>query len=169
MNLKDYQKFCRTTDLFPLGPDNPLIFLIEYRTLGLNGEVGELSEKILDMVLSAFALSSTSDKLANVVKKIRRDSPDFLTPKTRRSMVDELGDMMWYTSILCDLLDVSLEYVLHRNAVKLAERKAQNKIRGEGDKRELCNGAVPHDWKPDPKIDREKCRWCGLLKPEEEE
>ena len=164
MNLEEYQKFCRTTDLFPLGPDNPLIFLIEYRTLGLNGEVGELSEKILDMVLSAFALSSTSDKLANVVKKIRRDSPDFLTPKTRRSMVDELGDMMWYISILCDLLDVSLEYVLHRNAVKLTERKAQNKIRGEGDNRS-CNGpAVPHEWKTDPETDEEKCRWCGVHK-----
>ena len=120
MNLEEYQKFCRTTDLFPLGEwlkikhFNGLNELIAYRTLCLCGEVGEL---------------------ANKVKKIRRDSPHFLTPKTRQSMIDELGDMMWYISILCDLLDVSLEYVLKCNAEKLSQRKEQDKIRGEGDDR----------------------------------
>jgi NTP pyrophosphatase (non-canonical NTP hydrolase) len=120
MNLEDYQKFCRTTDLFPLGEwlktkhFNGLNELIAHRTLCLCGEVGEL---------------------ANKVKKLKRDSPHSLTPKFRQSAIGELGDMMWYISILCDLLDVSLEHVLLLNEAKLSQRKEQDKIRGDGDER----------------------------------
>lgn len=120
MNMSEYQEFCRTTDLFPLDEwmktkyFNGLNELIAYRTLCLCGEAGEL---------------------ANKVKKIRRDSPHFLTPAVRHDMVSELGDIMWYMSILCDLLDVSLEYVLKENARKLSKRKMEDKIKGSGDDR----------------------------------
>lgn len=41
-----------------------------------------------------------------------------------------------------------------------------NEIKGALPKKELCNGAVPHEWIKDPKTNQEKCRWCGLHKQE---
>ena len=135
MNLEDYQKFCRTTDLFPVSQDDSAISLLEYRTMCLSGEVGELAEKILNMVFAGLALAAKSGKLANKTKKIKRDSHNFITPKFRHDAISELGDMMWYISILCDLLDVSLEHILVYNTAKLSQRKEQDKIRGDGDER----------------------------------
>lgn len=135
MNLEEYQKFCRTTDLFPFGPDNSVVRLLEYRSLCLSGEVGELAEKILNLAFAGLALSAKQGALANLAKKIKRDDRNWLTPGMRHDMVSELGDIMWYTSILCDLLDVPLSYVLDKNMEKLSKRKAEDKIKGSGDDR----------------------------------
>ena len=135
MNLKEYQAFCRTTDLFPVSPDDSTVSLLEYRSLCLSGEVGELAAKILNLAFAGLALSAKAGALDNLAKKIKRDDKMWLTPGMRHDMVSELGDIMWYTSILCDLLEVPLSYVLDSNAKKLSKRKSEDKIRGSGDDR----------------------------------
>ena len=132
MNFDEYQKRCRETDLFPFDRGDSLVPLIEYRTLCINGEVGELSEKILDMALAELALEAKTGKLANKVKKIRRDG---LSEKLRDGIIHELGDIMWYHSILCDLIGVSMKEVAERNITMLADRKKRNTIKGSGDNR----------------------------------
>jgi len=132
MNFDEYQKRCRETDLFPFDRGDSLIPLTEYRTLCLNGEVGELSEKIFNMVLAELALSSKAGKLANKVKKIRRDG---LSKNLRTGIIHELGDIMWYLSILCDLIGVSMKEVAERNIIMLADRKKRDTIKGSGDER----------------------------------
>ena len=135
MNLEQYQKFCRTTDLVPYGPDNGVVSLLAYRSLCVSGEVGELSAKILNLAFAGLALSAAQGGLANLTKKIKRDDQNWLTPGMRHDMVSELGDIMWYTSILCDLLDVPLRHVLDKNVENLSRRKEEDKIKGSGDDR----------------------------------
>jgi len=120
VDIKEYSKRCRETDLFPPPEDvrwytQPLeVSLTEYRTLCLCGEAGEL---------------------ANKVKKIRRDDNNRLTEENRAGIISELGDIMWYLSILSDILGTSLSEVMRLNINKLAMRKAAGKIQGGGDHR----------------------------------
>ena len=46
-----------------------------------------------------------------------------------------LGDVLWYIAVMADLLGYSLETVALMNAKKLATRKKENKIQGDGDNR----------------------------------
>lgn len=131
MSFDEYQAKCRETDLFPPKKEE-IVNLLEYRTLCINGEVGELSEKILDMALAELALESKAGKLANKVKKIRRDG---LSEKLKTGIIHELGDIMWYLSILCDLTGVSMKEVAKRNIIMLADRKKRDAIKGSGDDR----------------------------------
>jgi len=77
--------------------------------LGLASEVGEL--------------------LGKFKKEIRGDGKK-LTDK-----LDELGDVCWYLARLMDHYDLTHQEVLHRNFTKLADRKARDVLKGEGDKR----------------------------------
>ena len=81
----------------------------EYLLLGLASEVGEL--------------------LGKHKKEIRGDYVNF-TDK-----LDELGDVCWYLARLFDHYGLSQMEVLHRNFVKLTDRKNRGVIKGSGDKR----------------------------------
>ena len=81
----------------------------EYLMLGLASEVGEL--------------------LGKFKKEIRGDG-EKITDK-----LDELGDVCWYLARLMDHYDLTHQEVLHRNFVKLTDRKARDTLKGSGDKR----------------------------------
>ena len=81
----------------------------EYLMLGLASEVGEL--------------------LGKFKKEIRGDG-EKLTDK-----LDELGDVCWYLARLMDHYDLTHQEVLHKNFVKLTDRKVRDTLKGSGDKR----------------------------------
>ena len=82
---------------------------LEYLLMGLANEVGEL--------------------LGKHKKEIRGDYVNF-TDK-----LDELGDVCWYLARLFDHYGLSQMEVLHRNFVKLTDRKSRGVIKGDGDNR----------------------------------
>lgn len=108
MTFNDYQQFCETTAVYPTER------ALEYLTLGLVGEAGEV---------------------ANKAKKIFRDHAGKLTPDRARELVEEIGDVLWYVSELAGLLDWDLEQVAILNRDKLLRRKTANTIHGSGDNR----------------------------------
>lgn len=77
--------------------------------LGLNGEAGEVADKI---------------------KKEVRDG-SYLTGE----IVKELGDVLWYLTRLCDAHNVTLKEVAELNKEKLESRLKRNKLQGSGDDR----------------------------------
>ena len=108
MNFNEYQTIAKTTAIYPRTD------ALVYPVLGLTGEAGEI---------------------ANKVKKVIRDNEGVLSEKSRQSILDELGDVLWYVSALASDLDVSLEDVAHRNVVKLQKRMDKGTLGGSGDER----------------------------------
>lgn len=96
MNFEEYQAAASKTALYPRRMSN-----LEYPTLGLAGEAGEV---------------------ANIVKKIQRDSQGVITDETRIKLKDELGDVLWYISACADELGLSIGEIAEYNVEKLAKR-----------------------------------------------
>ncbi len=104
-----YQKFCKGTAVCPkIGKS----FI--YPLIGLQGEIGEVSEKI---------------------KKLFRDDNGRLTSEKKIEIVKELGDVVWYISQLATEFDVKFSDVIKGNIEKLTSRKSRGKIHGSGDNR----------------------------------
>jgi len=109
MNFKEYQDRAIQTAIYPKKGNN-----LSYPTLGLCGESGEVAEK---------------------VKKLLRDKNGKLDQNTKKEIVKELGDVLWYLSAICSELKINLEDVAKINIAKLNKRKNKNKLKGEGDNR----------------------------------
>jgi len=96
MNFEEYQTEASQTALYPRRLNN-----LEYPTLGLAGEAGEV---------------------ANIVKKIQRDHGGVINDEIRRKLQDELGDVLWYISACADELGLTLTEIAEFNVNKLAKR-----------------------------------------------
>jgi len=96
MNFEEYQTEASATALYPRRMSN-----LEYPTLGLAGEAGEV---------------------ANIVKKIQRDHGGVINDEIRAKLKDELGDVLWYISACADELGLTLAEVAEFNVQKLAKR-----------------------------------------------
>jgi NTP pyrophosphatase (non-canonical NTP hydrolase) len=111
MKLNDFQKDAMSTAFF-LGGGH--ISPIPYCALGLTEEAGEVAGKI---------------------KKMYRDNNGILTDEQRNKIGNELGDVLWYLSVLANRLGLTLEEVALLNIEKRQHRKASGTERGEGDER----------------------------------
>ena len=87
---------------------------IVYPALGLNGEAGEVAEK---------------------VKKIIRDKKGKMDAEARKAISQEVGDILWYCAQMATELKYSLDQIARENIEKLRSRKRRGVISGDGDKR----------------------------------
>jgi NTP pyrophosphatase (non-canonical NTP hydrolase) len=101
----EYQKKAKETAIFPADK------ALEYLSLGLVGEAGEV---------------------ANKVKKLIRDKKVLLDTTVISS---EIGDVLWYCAMLADYLDVNLGKIMDDNLDKLKSRKQRGTLGGAGDNR----------------------------------
>lgn len=105
-----YQQRALLTAVFPQE------VALEYLTLGLVGEAGEL---------------------ANKIKKLMRG--DHQSPlekvKAHGLIIQEIGDILWYIAVLADEFDTPLSVVAVSNLLKLSQRYQKNLILGAGDER----------------------------------
>ena len=105
MNFEEYQSEACSTALYPRRLNN-----IEYATLGLAGEAGEV---------------------ANIVKKIQRDHAGVINDEIRDKLKDELGDVLWYISACADELGLTLTEIAEFNVQKLAKRHNREQLKME--------------------------------------
>lgn len=87
---------------------------ITYVALGLTGEAGEVAEK---------------------VKKMLRDDGGILTAGRKDAIAKELGDVLWYWTMMCVECGLDPELVAEGNLEKLAERAKRGTLGGSGDDR----------------------------------
>lgn len=85
-----------------------------YCALKLNGEAGEIAEK---------------------VGKIYRDKEGVYESKDETALALEVGDVLWYLAGLCDIFGWSMDEVAEMNLAKLRSRRERNMIHGDGDDR----------------------------------
>lgn len=109
MNFAEYQKEALKTAVYPNRRNN-----IIYPVLGLNGEAGEIAEK---------------------VKKVLRDKNGIIDDETRAAIKKELGDVLWYAAALCDELGLDMDDVAVSNIRKLKDRQVRDVLHGSGDDR----------------------------------
>jgi len=105
----DYQARACETAIFPKKQ------AMEYLTLGLTGEAGEI---------------------ANKVKKFIRDGAvkdEYLAKRIEIGY--EIGDVLWYCAVLAEELEMNLGHIMEKNLEKLADRHKRGKISGSGDNR----------------------------------
>ena len=105
----DYQSRACETAIFPKHQ------AMEYLTLGLTGEAGEI---------------------ANKVKKFIRDGAakdEYLAKRIEIGY--EIGDVLWYCAVLAEELEMNLGHIMEKNLEKLADRHKRGKISGSGDNR----------------------------------
>ena len=104
-----YQEKACETAIFPKKQ------AMEYLTLGLTGESGEI---------------------ANKVKKFIRDGAakdEYLAKRIEIGY--EIGDVLWYCAVLAEELEMNLGHIMEKNLEKLADRHKRGKISGSGDHR----------------------------------
>lgn len=106
--LDHYQQKATKTAIYGAGNK------ITYPILGLLGEAGEI---------------------ANKYKKVLRDNNGELTEEKRDTLLDELGDVLWYCAALANDLETTLSDVANRNIEKLQARAERGTIQGSGDNR----------------------------------
>ncbi len=104
--LNEYQLAALSTMVCP--PERRLV----YCALKLNGEAGEVAEKI--------------------GKAIRRDGQPWID---NHDLALELGDVLWYIAALADEIGYDLQAIAEMNVRKLEDRKLRGVIRGSGDYR----------------------------------
>lgn len=122
MNFQEYQNQAKTTAIYlnkvkekyPDLPEPVLKILgISYVANGL-GESGEIQGK---------------------VKKLIRDCGGEISQDKIKEISGEIGDVLWYLSLLCEELGISLQDVAQENLDKLFSRKERGVLQGSGDNR----------------------------------
>lgn len=109
-----YQHNATATAIYPGAKDPNDISGLSYAVLGLNGEAGEVADK---------------------VKKVLRDRAGVMDDETKASILAELGDVLWYVSAVATQLGVPLGVVAADNLRKLRSREARGVLKGSGDAR----------------------------------
>lgn len=109
MEFSEYQQKASGTATYPV-----IGHSVIYPTLGLTNEAGEVSGKI---------------------KKIFRDKAGEIGDADKAALAAELGDVLWYLAQVATELGLSLDEIAEKNIAKLLDRKARDKIRGDGDDR----------------------------------
>ena len=117
LTLNGYQKLALETAVYPVE------YKILYPSLGLNGEAGEVADK---------------------VKKVLRDSEVILRDgsgaivipdEKRKELAKEVGDVLWYVATMAYDLGYTLEEIATMNYQKLKSRQQRHQLNGSGDNR----------------------------------
>ena len=88
-----------------------------------------------DFVYPVLGLVSEAGEFAGKVKKIFRDKDGNIDSETKKALIYELGDVLWYVAEISSKLSIDLEDVAALNIEKLASRQTRGKILGSGDER----------------------------------
>lgn len=108
ISFQEYQnlaeKYMPTTSCPPLA----------YLAMSLNGEAGEVAEKI---------------------KRVYRGDEEAKSIEYNLSIAKELGDVLWNIANIATLLDLSLDNIARINIEKMEKRYKEGKLKGTGDDR----------------------------------
>jgi len=127
ITFEEFQTACLERSIYP--HDSKII----YPALGLPGEVGEVCEKVTELV--TLRMAAHAGMVANQAKKIIRDDDCELTASRRAAIAKEIGGVLWYCAALATDLGLNLGDIAQQNVAVLADRKARGTLRGDGDDR----------------------------------
>lgn len=109
MKFNEYQQQAATTNIITDPTLQPICY-----ALGLCGEAGEVAE---------------------IIKKNIRNAGGDFSRINADSLSKELGDVLWYISMLADTFGITLNDIAELNMKKLNDRKDRGVIMGVGENR----------------------------------
>lgn len=110
MTFEEYQKQALKTVISEGNEFNDLLHWV----LGVNGEAGEIAEK---------------------VKKIIRDKGGKVSEADKKELGKEIGDVLWYLAVFAHHLGINFDDIAQANLKKLADRQKRGVLGGSGDDR----------------------------------
>ena len=114
--LNEYQNAALTTAIYPTE------YKILYPALGMNGEAGEVADKVKKVIRDTVIVRDSTGAI---------NLPD----DKKEPLAKEIGDVLWYCATLAHDIGYTLEEIAQMNVDKLASRQQRNKIGGSGDER----------------------------------
>jgi NTP pyrophosphatase (non-canonical NTP hydrolase) len=96
---------------------------MEYLTLGLTGEAGEIANKVKKFIRDGTPQNTSGEPF------------HYEYEEKKRQVAHEIGDVLWYCAVLAEELDMDLGYIMEKNLEKLAGRKKRGTLSGSGDNR----------------------------------
>jgi NTP pyrophosphatase (non-canonical NTP hydrolase) len=124
-SFEEYQAAARKTAIY--NKDARVL----YPALGLTGEVGEVLEKAVNLLMMA----TCAGKLSNLVKKIIRDDNCECDTPRKHDIGKEIGGVLWYCAAVATDLGLSLADIAQENLDILESRQKRGVIQGDGDTR----------------------------------
>lgn len=116
MELNEYQKLALQTAVYPAE------YKILYPALGMNGEAGEVADKVKKVIRDTIVLKDCNGTI--------------VLPKDKSiELAKEVGGVLWYCATLAKDLGFSLEEIAQMNVDKLQSRQNRGKLGGSGDNR----------------------------------
>lgn len=114
--LNEYQNAALATAVYPKE------YKVIYPALGMNGEAGEVADKVKKVVRDTVLVRDNDNAL-------------MIPDATKEPLAKEIGDVLWYCATLAHDLGYSLEEIAQMNVDKLASRQKRGKLGGSGDER----------------------------------
>ncbi len=113
LNFSDYETKALTTAVYPDKGKNAI-----YPALKLNGEAGEVAEKI-----------------GKLWRNHGQACPTEYSVTDKSEIAQELGDVLWYINALASEIGYHLDDIAALNLEKLASRRERGVIKSSGDHR----------------------------------
>lgn len=82
------------------------------------GRTAKRVDFTFDLLHAALGLTSEAGEFADAVKK----NVVYGKPLDKENLIEELGDLLWFTSLACDVLNVDMAFVMEENIKKLQKR-----------------------------------------------
>lgn len=109
--------------------------LNEYQDKASETAIYPGSGEITGLLYTALGVANEAGEVAGKVKKHLRDDGGYMTYERKEQIAAEIGDTLWYVAMVAKEIGWTLEGIAHANLAKLTERKANDKLKGDGDNR----------------------------------
>jgi NTP pyrophosphatase (non-canonical NTP hydrolase) len=116
-------------------PENNFLHIQEYQHLALSTFTMKSTDQLNAIMYAALALNGEAGEIAEKVKKVLRDKRGNFEREDFIALAYELGDVLWYVAVMAHLIGFSLIGIMKMNIKKLANRKSRNVLHGSGDNR----------------------------------
>ncbi|MBD3264439.1 MAG: hypothetical protein GF375_04980 [Candidatus Omnitrophica bacterium] len=87
------------------------------------------------IIYPALALAEEAGEVAGLVGKALRDCNGELDAERKARVSKELGDVLWQLAAVATDCELNLDDIAYENLEKLAKRKKEGKLHGEGSDR----------------------------------
>ena len=116
MTLDEYQQKALETAVYPQQ------YKIIYPALGINGEAGEVADKVKKIIRDTVIMTDANGSI--------------ILPENKRvELAKEAGDVLWYIATLAHDIGFTLEEIGQMNYDKLHSRQQRGMLGGSGDNR----------------------------------